>query len=436
MKNDLGERPKGRMLLVVVITIVFVRFLLSSLPSYRIDMAGYRAWSLYLADNGFKGFYKTYHVVYAPAYMYLLWITGMFARLFSLGEASHIFLIKIWAVLSDIIGGYLIYRIANSHKKGTAGLILGTIYALNPGVFFNSSIWGQFDSIPATILLLSIYLIGLDKKVTGFIIFCTAVLTKPQSGLLAPVVLFMFFRGFNFRKAADRLTLLYSFIGGFCVYVFAVVPFYFPTPLYNKTGAFVDVFYWMFHLYSKSLGDYPFATANAFNIWTLFGGQLVNDKNIFIGISYSTWGLVLTLLTIVFSLLLLSKRKDSPTASYFCSYLVMSGSFLFATRMHERYLLPALIFVTMCVVFDRKLAIPGALLSVCVLANHWYIYNKAINDIYWINNYDTVGVIFAALTLAVFIYSVYYGAALISRDAISSVTKSRPISRGKAGVGL
>lgn len=398
----------GKPLLILLLAVILIRFLLSTLPSYRIDMEGYRAWSLYLADKGPAGFYQNFHVVYAPAYMYLLWISGILAGTLSLGTASHIVLIKLWAVASEVVGGYLIYKLGVRHGKERAGLLIGTFYALNPAVFFNSSIWGQFDSIPATVLLLSVYYLILDKKVSGFIAFCAAVLIKPQSGLLAPVVLLLYFKGFSLRKEADRLKLLYSFIGGFCTYVFIVVPFYHPTPLLNKVGVIPDVFYWMIHLYGKSINDYPFATANAFNIWTLLGGQAIPDSNKFLGISFSSWGLILAVTVIAIAAIPLIRKSIHPAAPYYSAYLVLSGSFLFATRMHERYLLPALIFIFVCILFEHKLLIPSVLLSGCVLANHWYVYDKARQNIYWLENYNTFAVLFAVLTLLVFIYSMCY----------------------------
>lgn len=422
------KRIGSKVLPAVLCVVILVRILISMLPSYRIDMGGYKAWSIFLAENGFESFYKTFHVVYAPAYMYLLWVTGKLAQIFSLSGVSHEFFVKIWAVLSDIAGGYLIYRIAVQRRKEHTGLILGTIYCLNPGVFFNSSIWGQFDSIPATLLLGVIYLMTQSRKVSAFILFCAAVLVKPQSGLLAPVVLYMFFRDFSFKKAADRLRLAYSFIGGLCAYIVAVVPFYSPTPLHEKAGATVDVFYWMFHLYRLSLDDYPFATANAFNAWTLLGGQLVQDSTRFIGITYSAWGLLLVGLTIAAALLFLHRSGTSGMAPYYASFLVLAGSFIFATRMHERYLLPAVIFITVCILFDRRLWIAAFAASACVLTNHWYIYDNAFKEIIWLKNYDTIAVMCASATLALFLWSMYY-AFRFSKD---SFLKAPEIT--KAGV--
>ena len=44
----------------------------------------------------------------------------------------------------------------------------------------------------------------------------------------------------------------------------------------------IDYFCWMPNLYLASVEDYPYATANAFNLWTLLGGQSIEDSNTFL----------------------------------------------------------------------------------------------------------------------------------------------------------
>ena len=79
------------------------------------------------------------------------------------------------------------------------------------------------------------------------------------------------------------------------------------------------------------------------------------------------------------------------------------------TRMHERYLLPAIIFITICIIWDKKLFIPMSVISICALANHWYIYYMASKGTIWIPKYDTVAVLTAAVTVATFLYCAYKG---------------------------
>jgi len=75
------------------------------------------------------------------------------------------------------------------------------------------------------------------------------------------------------------------------------------------------------------------------------------------------------------------------------------------TKMHERYLLPAIIFLTISVLWNKWMAIPLAVLSVCVTANHWYIYDLSWKNVFWLNNYDPVAMPFAFLTVLLVIFS-------------------------------
>lgn len=422
------EKPYANKIIIsTILFIILIRILVTLIPSYKVDMGGYRAWSLYLADRGFKGLYETFHIVYAPAYMYLLWISGKITRLLSLDMGGLEFLIKAWAGLFDILGAYIIYLIAKKYGKQRIGFLLGFIYSINPGVFFNSSIWGQFDSIPATLLLLVVYFFNTRRKAMALIVFTIAVLTKPQSGLLAPLVLIAFFRGFTFRDIKHLKRLLYTFIGGVFIYISSVLPVYDPTPFLKsaQTTSFftkaiyqiADLFYWIIHLYRTSINDYPYATANAFNIWTILGGQPVMDTEPFWGLTFSKWGFILLAFALTLATVLFLKKKNSAKALYFSSYLLLFGSFMFATRMHERYLLPALIFITVGIIWDKRLWIPMIILSLCVLANHWYLYALSFKNKFWLSNYDKFAMTIAIITLIIMIYSVYYAVNLIrSKD--------------------
>lgn len=408
-------------LLIAGAAVILIRLLLTAIPSYQVDMGGYRAWSSYLAEKGPKGLYEAYHIVYAPAYMYLLWITGIIAKAFSVSAATHAYLIKLWAVAAELIGAYLIYKIGKKYGKERLGFILGVVYALNPGVFFNSSIWGQFDSISATLLVGMIYAFSVNRKMTAVVLYSLAILTKPQSALLTPLGILFYKDLFDFSKITKEKiiksikdTLVAICIGISC-YFTVIYPFYYHMNLYEKMKSTsvvkdfiaetVDYFCWMPNLYLTSVEDYPYATANAFNLWTLLGGQPMNDSKILYILSFKTWGTILFLVSIGVAFAYLLKKRKSDFAMYFASFFIMASAFTFMTRMHERYLLPAIIFLTVSVLWKKWMAIPLAVLSICVTANHWYIYHLSWKEVFWLDNYDPVAMPFAFLTVLLVVFS-------------------------------
>jgi len=386
-----GKNKTFKPVIVLIILIVLTKLLLSFLPSDAIDMPGYRAWSRHLATRGFDDFYQTWHVVYAPAYLYLLWLSGIIAEFFSLSPRLHEFFIKLWPVLFDLAGGILLYLTARDCGRKRFGLILAAMYALNPAVVFNSSVWGQFESVAATMLFGAVYFFRRRRSVTGVILFVTAVLVKPQSAMLAPVVLLLFLKNFSLRK------LWLALAGSACAYLAVVLPFSAGRPVY-----------WVFQHFLTSGGDYPYATANAFNLWTILGGQTVPDHLPFWGLSYAGWSLIFLATATAAVVWFLLRKPVTSGEVYYAAYFYSFAVFMLGSRMHERYLFPALIFLTAALLWEKKLWGPLVILSLCHFANTWYIYARGWRGQVWAPPDDRLALAIAGITLVVFLYSVYY----------------------------
>ena len=398
-----------RITLSITIIVIF-RILISFMEPYSIDMAGYVAWSKYLAKHGPSQFYGSsgFHVVYAPFFQYFLWFTGEIADLLSLTYGLHAFLIKLWSVLFEFIGAWLIFIIAEKAKKPRTGIVMAFLYLINPGVCINSSVWGQFDSIPTTMLLGVITLFEYKKHNLAALLYLVAVLTKPQSGLLLPVVIYLYFKGFKLDKKS-LIRLATGLVSGLIIYYAIVLPFYIPTKLAYRLPEFIDPLYWLFELYFSRVQDYPFATANAFNIWFLLGGQIQRDNLPFLGLSYFAWGNILMAAALVYAFICLIKGKASIYAITYFSYLVQFSAFFFMTKMHERYLLPAIIFIALASVFDEKNIFLFGLVSFSVFINHLYLYIISFEKVYWIDRWDGFAILFSFFTLLTYVLSIYQG---------------------------
>jgi len=581
-----------RMLLVILIAVTAVRMVFNLLPCYKIDMGGYRYWADFLANqnNSFKDFYDSTHCVYGPFYMYFLYITG------KLGATE--FFVKFWSVLSDIAGGVLIYLIARKYKKDKLGLILGIIYAFNPAVIFNSSVWGQFDSFTATMLLTVVFLFNCKKTYLAVFAYGVAALTKPQAIAIVPMVVFLYFKDFpwkkfiEFKSTRDKALLKSAIFetikklgltiaGCMIIYAILVLPFYRETSFYTlkdmevygqadvtanlaqnkefkasseKSGKYIaknasdmnestvwssehfnnqwiyadlgesneisrvvlkwgweyaktydilvsndavewdlvyseksgknkssysgkldyidfqpvkaryvklecknrpfpygmfninentstltkaafkftDFYFWLVHHYSTSLNDYPYATANGFNFWTIMDGQTVSDKEPYwFGLSALIWGYILWGIVSVLAVVLLAVKKRSAMALYYAGYILTSGIFVFATKMHERYLLPAIVFAMVTILWDKRMIIPTVFITICSLINHWYVYLKGNNDDPWVPNQDSLADAVAWVTLLVMLASLVYTVMLTIKQEKSKGSKTIPKPRPK-----
>jgi Gpi18-like mannosyltransferase len=432
------ETPvSGRTIYWVIIGVLVARFLLTLLPSHKVDMGGYDYWSHFLADpfRGFNHFYNSdindksgLWVVYGPAYMYLLLIAGKLAAWFQLPDLTHEFLIKSWAVLFEFAGAYLIYLIGKSLGKSKTGFWAAIAYVMNPAIFINSSIWGQFDSVLATILLAVVYCFCIKKPVYAAILYFVSVMTKPQSIFLLPLVAYVFFfQDIQWKKVFAGgpsgkeelkayfnkdywLKVLYGTLGILAAWVALLLPFFSTMPQAHGKPLQVifDFFMWMPRHYLRYVNDYPYASANGFNLWFLLGGQTVEDKNPFWGLTYIAWERVFLVALCFYSLWYLIKLKRNQFSLYYLAYVLGFGFFMVYGRMHERYLVPALIFMFAMVLWDAKLWVPTVILSGCVLANQWYLYEQAKLDNYWMPNQDPLGLAVSWVSFIILLYSFYY----------------------------
>jgi Gpi18-like mannosyltransferase/4-amino-4-deoxy-L-arabinose transferase-like glycosyltransferase len=391
------ERDKIIFLLVILI---LFKFLFSFSKSSPIDMPLFLAWSSHLAKNGFSDFYQTWKETdpYPPLSLYFLWLSGKIASFFDFTQRSHEFLIKFFPVLSEILGGFLIYHIAKRQKKEKLGFFLALLYCFNPAVFFNSSFWGQYDSFSATFLLFSIYLFEIEKKILGVIFFTLSFFIKPQAIFLAPLILFLILRDFSLKNI---------FLSLFFV-LFLSLFLFFPFVKENPISFIIS-----YHL--QRFQQYPYATANAFNFLMMVGGQTEFDKNYFFKFSYRTFGLILTFVFQFLSIFLIFKFKKEPFYLYLSSFFSLFSSFFFLTRMHERYLIPSLIFLTTLLIWEKSLWRLLLFLSLAVFVNNYYIFWRSwygtLNNLpyfVWIEKNDLIALYFSFITFLCFLYTLFF----------------------------
>ena len=386
--------------IILLFLIAFlVKFLLAFLPSMAIDMNVWKAWGARVVVEGPWGFYSS--VVWTnhlPGFIYLL---GFFTSFWNLGRTVFLSLgvkqdliFKLPAILADIGCAWFVYRLLRKKSQKLA-YISAAFYLFNPAVIFNSSIWGQYDGYLALLLLASAYLIFNKKSVYGWLTCAFSLLTKPQAIAVLPV--FFLFTGKKFKnnKKIISLVLFFSTI------IFLSYPFFLRTGLWQ-----------LLPVIKKMSMDYPKTTLNAYNFWYLLGNWQP-DNLLFLGLTRQLWGLFIYLVVCFFVLkrICLAKSKKIPLF-YLGSGLLILAFFLFATRMHERYLLPGLVFllVSAGMYRSRFLYLSYFVFSLIHFFNLYWVYclyQSSFLKIIWFQNFiGTFGFSFSLL-------SVFWFAALL-----------------------
>ncbi len=392
----------NQILIILILAIFALRLFISFMPSFEYDQNAFRIWSYRLAEGGLTNFYSPDTFTNNPiGFLYLLWIIALVKinllvqNAFFIPNNHYDLLLKIPANAADLIAATLIYFFLKreiNQKAAWAGFLF---YALNPAIFFNSAIWGQYDGVAALFLLLSAFTLIQKKSPEVASVFLAVALSfKPQTIAFTPIFGLALLLNYNFKRW------LYSFVVFFITALIIYLPF-FPT---NPLKGIIDV-----NVGSTSL--FNCTTCFALNFWGVFGNWRA-DSLTFLGITYLHWGMIM--LVITYLTIFWTKQLGKILASHFF-YLTASISiisfFILLTRMHERYLFPIFPFL----LISSFLLKSRFLLGIYFLISAIYFINLYIPYVYYNNQLGIktfpleISEQFSFFSyIAVFVFAIFY----------------------------
>lgn len=360
-----------------------IRVLLFPLPGAKGDLSTYAAWFNAASEHGIRVFYNVVWSDYPPFNVFLFWTFGSIAKLLLLSGESLVYLIKLIPSLFDTATVFLIFIFVRKRFDFKASLVTAALYAFNPAVIFDSAIWGQFDAIYTFFLLLSLMLLLASKPKLSAVAFTLGLLTKPQSIALAPLIIFLIFKEHGWRK------LFTSLLAAVATIFVVILPFEWSNPV-----TFLS------NIYFGAYGGYAYTTVNAFNIWAL-GGIWIPDTPIFFTAGWVMFGTLTA-----YILYVLHKRLDRSRELLilFSAFMLFFGFFMLPTRIHERYLFPALSVLALMLPFSKKIRPIYAALTLTCLVNQAYVL-QFLNSNQFIQFGDPVVWIVTLINLVVFLYA-------------------------------
>lgn len=298
---------------------------------YQNDMNTFIAWGQRMVDLGPSKFYEEgYFADYPPGYLYILYMLSFIRGVFGFAHDSggENLLFKLPAIISDLVLGYFIYQM--SRKKLGTGIAFGLmlLFLFNPAVLINSAAWGQADSFFLIFLLLSIHGAANKKFVQSAILFALATLIKPQALIFTPVLMFAFYH----HRAWKQLG--FGALYGLGVFGLLAAPFFW------NNGGLVG----LINLYKSTLSSYPYSSVNAFNLYALTAPMWSSLDLTWLGITYRVWGFIFILVAVaVAAFYSFKKDRLDLSKSYFIGMALIVVVFVLGTKMHERYMFPAVI---------------------------------------------------------------------------------------------
>src|SRR4029077_8548132 len=110
-------------------------------------------------------------------------------------------LIKIPPILADLALGYLVWSMTRELGGSERSARIGAALVIfNPVTWFDSTVWGQVDSVGVVVLLLALRELWRDRPERAAILATLAALVKPQLGILIPLVAIVVIRRAFWRE--------------------------------------------------------------------------------------------------------------------------------------------------------------------------------------------------------------------------------------------
>ncbi|HBU13202.1 MAG TPA: hypothetical protein DEB31_10965 [Clostridiales bacterium] len=369
-----------------------------TMPGYVTDMDCFRSWANISYEGGYAAFYNgEYFADYPPLYIYVLSFLGWIRDVagMQLTGADYGLLIKMPALLTDIVVAAAVFTIARKEMNGKAGVFLSCLILLNPAVMMNSAVWGQVDIIFTALILLMVWLLYKKKLIWAAVAFMFAFLFKPQAVLLAPILLFVFIRNIIVSREKGKAVLTLAASAGAMAALFFLVPL--PFGVNNEP-------LWLVNRYVETMGQYPYATLNAFNLYGLLGLNFVENASVtWLSLPLNVWGFIFIAAICAFVLWLYVKKPQKEFL-FALSGLLIFGVFTFSHGMHERYVFPAPFFFLISYILtrDKRMLLTSILFFAVVLAG------QAV-ALYYYQTYipQEWTVVCSAFTLAAFAFAAY-----------------------------
>jgi Gpi18-like mannosyltransferase len=300
-----------------VLAIAFMLGLMVFLPDSGYDKYFWVTWAQYIKEHGLTQAYNNPEINYHPVILCIIDVFTWFFNSPADINLTNINWLKIPTALFDWGTIFIALKLMQHHK---VNLQWGLLLAFNPAFWYNTLIWGQFDSIWVFFSLASIYVALKEKWFLSIVLFTLALNTKLFALMFLPFIFPLWI-----KDKTSQLQLLRPLPVLLILQFISLLPFLFTT--HNS----------LFTIIGRSTDYYNSISRNAYNIWYFFFTDPFNTPDDTL-IAWVFGGVMAVFF--VLALLQLLERITFWQSAALASLIF----FLFLTRMHERYAHAAMVF--------------------------------------------------------------------------------------------
>jgi hypothetical protein len=328
---------------------------------------------------------------YPPGSLYLLWFSGWIGRLIEPSADGFRVIVETPPLLADLLIGLTLYFASWRDGRGLRAMVVMMLFALNPALIFDTVVWGQSDSIVALPMIAAALLILAGRHRLGWSAAAIAILAKPQAITIAVPL------GLWTLLDAGIVECGWSAAAFGSTVALGILPY--------QIGHSWD---WIINVYQDLGTRFSDASVGAFNFMGLIGGMGAPDTDKVLGVSYRALGLSLTGAVYVISSYLVWRARSARSAML-ATFVALFGFFMFAPRIHERYLYYPVVFLIPIALESGILTAIFAVTSATFLFNLIYIKHLTDTSSYFPDHPNLPLVAAASINLGVFFAATAYG---------------------------
>ena len=287
-----------------------------------------------------------------------------------------ILLIKMPAILSDLVSAVLIFLIGVRLRQVWVGCGLAAMYLFNPAILYDGAYYGQTDTFLLMFLIAAVYAWLTQRPILLGAMLITAPLVKAQAVFFLPVMGLAILGEWRTVWRAQVGRLLLGAGGALAAAV----------ALAWLTGQLIQ----FKNGYTLIIALYPRVTSYAFNLWWLLTRPWhktpynrdfpLDTVAVFGPIAYRMIGLALFAVGMLLILWRLHRARYTPYALVLAATAAGWAFFNLPTEMHERYSVPAAGLMCLLAYWDRRWLAWAGLASVTVTLNIAYVVPLFLNN--------------------------------------------------------
>ncbi len=281
------------------------------------------------------------------------------------------FFFRFPSIIADLILGFCIYIMVKTKTSEKIALITSTLFLLGPPIIYNSTIWGQMDSINNLLFYLSLIFLVKKRAFFSVLFLAMSLFVKLSFLPVLPLYLMLGLSGVFFKRTSFIISIAITSV----IIVILCLPF--------STDPF-----WIINVIGKAAhGVNQDISVNAYNFWWLIFNPALREStppitSTFLGWALNYWAYLifaLLYLPIIFvSAKLIKMKKISIETTFLLTSIVAFASFLFLPKMHERYLYPIFPLLITWIGFKNKYWFMAIILSVIHFLNLYIVWNPSM----------------------------------------------------------